>query len=76
MAEVSGAFCRRSSRVEHTRAKVLPSDGQRVEIFYTKPGDHLLRPLAAAAGRPQAPPALRQALAVIDHHVGDYITRA
>jgi hypothetical protein len=37
--------------------------------------NRLLRPLAAA-DRPQAPPALRQALAVIDHHVGDHIARA
>lgn len=35
----------------------------------------LFRPLAAA-DQPQAPPALRQALAVIDHHVEDYIAQA
>jgi hypothetical protein len=32
----------------------------------------MLRPLTAA-NQPQAPPALRQALATIDHHVDDYI---
>jgi hypothetical protein len=62
-------------RIEHTHTDVLTPDGRRPAIFYTKPCNRLLRPLAAA-GQPQAPPALRQALAVIDHHVDDYITRA
>jgi hypothetical protein len=30
----------------------------------------------ATRHQPQAPPALRQVLAVIDHHVDDYIARA
>jgi hypothetical protein len=62
-------------RIEHTHTYVLTPDGTRIAIFYTKLYNRLLRPLAAA-GQPQAPPALRQALTVIDRHVDDYITRA
>jgi hypothetical protein len=62
-------------RIEHTRTYVLTPDGQRIAIFCTKLCNRLLRPLAAV-GQPQAPPALRQALTVIDHHVQDYIARA
>ena len=62
-------------RIEHTHTYVLTPDGQRLAVFYTKLHNRLLRPLAAA-GQPQAPPGLRQALAVIDHHVEDYIARA
>ena len=62
-------------RIEHTHTYVLTPDGQRLAIFYTKLYNRLLRPLAAA-DQPQAPPALRQALTVIDHHVEDYIARA
>jgi hypothetical protein len=62
-------------RVEHTHTYVLTPEGRRIAVFYTKLYNRLLRPLAAA-DQPQAPPALRQALAVIDHHVDDYIARA
>lgn len=62
-------------RIEHTHTYVLTPDGQRLAIFYTKRHDRLLRPLTAA-DQPQAPPALRQALATIDQHVNDYIARA
>ena len=62
-------------RIEHTHTYVLTPDGQRLAIFYTKVYNRLLRPLAAA-DQPQSPPELRQALAVIDRHVEDYITRA
>jgi len=62
-------------RIEHTHTYVLTPDGQRLAVFYTKLNDRLLRPLTAA-DQPQAPPGLRQALAAIDHHVDDYITRA
>jgi len=62
-------------RIEHTHTYVLTPDGQRLAIFYTKLHDRLLRPLAAA-DQPQAPPGLRQALAVIDRHVDDYVARA
>ncbi|HYZ57389.1 MAG TPA: hypothetical protein VE733_28335 [Streptosporangiaceae bacterium] len=60
---------------DHTHTYVLTPEGTRIAIFYTKLCNRLLRPLAAA-DQPQAPPALRQALAVIDHHVDDYIARA
>jgi len=62
-------------RMEHTHTYVLTPEGQRLAIFYTKLHDRLLRPLAAA-DQPQAPPGLRQALAVIDRHVDDYVARA
>ncbi|MEU5942305.1 hypothetical protein ABZ807_24680 [Micromonospora sp. NPDC047548] len=62
-------------RIEHTHTYVLTPDGQRLAIFYTKLNDRLLHPLLAA-DRPQAPPALRQALTTIDHYVDDYIARA
>ena len=60
---------------EHTHTYVLTPDGQRLAIFYTKLHERLLRPLTAA-NQPQAPPALRHALATIDHHVDEYIARA
>jgi hypothetical protein len=44
-------------------------------IFSTELYNRLLRPLTAV-GQPQARPALRQTLTVIDHHVDDYIARA
>jgi hypothetical protein len=62
-------------RIEHTHTYALTPDGQRIAIFYTKLYNRLLRPLAAA-DQPQAPPALRQALTVINDHVEDYIARA
>jgi len=62
-------------RIAHTHTYVLTPDGQRIAVFYTKLYNRLLRPLAAA-DQPQAPPELRRALAVIDHHVEDYIARA
>ena len=62
-------------RIEHTHTYVLTPEGQRLAIFYTTVHNRLLRPLAAA-DQPQAPPGLRQALTVIDHHVDDYIARA
>ena len=62
-------------RQPHTNTYQLSADGQRVAIFYTKVHDRLLRPLIAADQLP-APADLRQALHVIDHHIGDYIDRA
>ena len=62
-------------RIEHTHTYVLTPDGQRLAIFYTKLYNRLLRPLAAA-DQPKAPPALRQALTVIDRHVDHYIAGA
>jgi hypothetical protein len=62
-------------RIPHTHTYTLTPDGRRIAIFYTKLYHRLLRPLAAA-DQPQAPLPLRQALATIDQHVDDYITRA
>ncbi len=62
-------------RIEHTNRYVLTPDGIAMAVFYTKLHNRLLRPLLAA-GQPQAPPDLRQALRAINQHVGDYITRA
>jgi len=62
-------------RIPHTHTYALTPDGTRIAIFYTKLYNRLLRPLAAA-DQPQAPPALRQALTVIDRHVDHYIARA
>ena len=62
-------------RIPHTHTYALTPDGTRIAIFYTKLYNRLLRPLAAA-DQPQAPPALRQALTIIDRHVDDYIARA
>ena len=53
----------------------LVAGGQVVNFLTGHEHSRLLRPLAAA-GQPQAPPELRQAPAIIDHHVDDYITRA
>ncbi|HEV2376921.1 MAG TPA: hypothetical protein VGS19_32695 [Streptosporangiaceae bacterium] len=62
-------------RIAHTHSYTLTPDGRRIAIFYTKIYNRLLRPLAAA-DQPQAPPALRHALAAIDRHVDDYIAQA
>jgi predicted MarR family transcription regulator len=62
-------------RQPRTNTYQLTADGQRVAIFYTKVHDRILRPLIAADQLP-APADLRQALHVIDHHIGDYIDRA
>ena len=62
-------------RIEHTHIYVLTLDGQRLAVFYTKLYDWLLRPRPRLTSR-KPPPGLRQALAVIDHHVDGYIARA
>jgi hypothetical protein len=62
-------------KIEHTHTYVLTPDGQRFAIFYSKLHNRLLRPLLAA-DQPHAPPELRQALATINDHVGQYTTRA
>jgi hypothetical protein len=62
-------------RIDRTNRYVLTPDGTSMAVFYTKVHNRLLRPLLAA-GQPQAPPGLRQALRAIDQHVDDYITRA
>ena len=62
-------------RTGHTNRYVLTPDGTKFAVFYTNLHNRLLRPLMAA-GQPQAPPELRQALHAIDQHIDDYITRA
>jgi hypothetical protein len=62
-------------RLPHSNTYVLTSDGTRFAVFYTKVHDRLLVPLLAA-DTPPAPPPLRQALAVIDRSVGDYVHSA
>ena len=53
------------ARIPHRNQYALTSDGLRFAIFYTKVHDRVLRPLMAS-DQPQAPPALRAALRVID----------
>jgi hypothetical protein len=62
-------------RLPRTNTYVLTGDGVRFALFYTKVHDRLLVPLLAA-DTPPAPPPLRQALAVIDRSVGDYLRSA
>ena len=66
-----GLICRLPGRNTY----VLTPEGRRFAVFYTKLHDRLLAPLLAA-DRPPAPPALRDALRVIDQAVGDYIRHA
>jgi hypothetical protein len=61
------------TRIDHTKRYVLTSDGVKMAVFYTKLHNRLVRPLMAAS-QPQAPPDLRDALRLIDHHVDDYVT--
>ncbi|MFF5208884.1 hypothetical protein [Streptosporangium sp. NPDC000396] len=62
-------------RLEHSHTYVLTPDGRRIAIFYSKLHNRLLRSITAA-DQPHAPPGLRHAMAAIDRHVEDYITRA
>jgi predicted MarR family transcription regulator len=62
-------------RLPRSNRYLVTDDGVRVAIFYTKVYSRLLIPLTAA-DQPQAPSDLRAALATIDRHVKDYITRA
>jgi predicted MarR family transcription regulator len=62
-------------RLPRTNTYVLTADGVRFALFYTKVHDRLLV-LLLAADTPSAPPALRAALAVIDHSVTDYPRQA
>src|SRR5215472_10653842 len=62
-------------RLGHTHRYVLPPDGIKAAVFYTKLYNRLLRPLLAA-DQPQAPPELRAALRTIDQHIDAYITHA
>jgi hypothetical protein len=62
-------------RLPRTNTYVLTPDGTRFALFYSKVHDRLLVPLLAA-DTPPAPPALRQALGVIDRSVNDYVRGA
>ncbi len=62
-------------RLPGSNRYTLTPDGIRIAVFYTKVYNRLLVPLTAA-DQPQAPSDLRAALATIDRHVRDYITRA
>ena len=62
-------------RLPRSNSYVLTSDGVRVAIFYTKVYGRLLRPLLAV-DHPPALPELRQALRVIDTHIGASIDLA
>jgi hypothetical protein len=63
------------TRTPHRNLYALTPDGLRFAIFYTKVHDRLLRPLMAS-DRPQAPPALREALHTIDREVSVRIAAA
>jgi hypothetical protein len=62
-------------RIEHTNPYALTPETASAWPFYAKLHNRLLHPLMAAR-QPQVPPALRDALHVIDHQVTDYVTRA
>jgi hypothetical protein len=62
-------------RLPGSHLYVPTPDGIRVAVFYTKVHDRLLVPLLAA-DHPPAPPALRQALRVIDQAVADSVASA
>lgn len=62
-------------RLGRTHTYMVTAPGIRLALFYTKLHDRLLRPLFAA-DHPPAPPALRQALQVIDRSVEDYVRQA
>jgi hypothetical protein len=61
--------------IEHATRYVLTPDSVKIAVFDTKLHNWLLRSLLGA-DQPQAPPALRQALRVIDRCVDEYITCA
>ncbi len=54
---------------------MLTPGGHPLRAIYTKVHNRLLLPLLAA-DHPPAPPALRDALPVIDHSVNDYVRSA
>jgi hypothetical protein len=62
-------------RLPHSNRYTLTDDGIRIAVFYTKIYNRLLVPLTAA-DQPQAPPALRAALATISRHVDAYAAQA
>ncbi len=71
------ARCRRNgliTRVPGRNRYTLTPDGRAFAIFYTRVHDRVLFPLMAAPTG--APPPVRQALRVLDRHIGDTIAGA
>ena len=58
------------TRRPHANTYDLTPDGLAFAIFYTKVHDRVLAPLFAA-GQPQSPPQLRDALNAIEHHIDE-----
>ena len=63
------------TRRPHANTYDLTPDGLAFAIFYTKVHDRVLSPLFAA-GQPQAPPQLREALRTIQHHIDQRLADA
>jgi hypothetical protein len=63
------------TRRPHANTYDLTPDGLAFSIFYTKVHDRVLAPLFAA-GQPQAPPQLRNALRAIQHHIDERLDTA
>ena len=63
------------TRRPHTNTYDLTPDGLAFAIFYTKVHDRVLAPLFTT-GQPQAPPPLRDALRIIEHHIDQRLAAA
>ncbi len=63
------------TRRPHASTYDLTPDGLAFALFYTKVHDRVLAPLFAAA-QPQAPPQLRAALNLIEHHIDQRLAAA
>ena len=57
-------------RIEHTNRYAHTPDGIKFAVFHAQVHNRLLRPIMAA-GQPQAPPELQQALDTLGRHVLD-----
>jgi hypothetical protein len=63
------------TRRTHANTYDLTPDGLAFSVFYTKVHDRVLAPLFAA-GQPQAPPQLRDALRTIEHHIDERLAHS
>ena len=63
------------TRRPHANTYDLTPDGLAFAIFYTKVHDRVLAPLFTA-GQPPAPPQLRDALRIIEQHIGQRLAQA
>jgi len=63
------------TRRPHANTYDLTPDGLAFAVFYTKVHDRVLAPLFAA-GQPQAPPQIRDALRTIERHIGQRLAEA